>query len=217
MNKKVNLVLKTQNVINRVLILIIMLVSNISLSQKKIKSKHVNFQEAFMKTAKKWMLKKQLGKAYFSYQLAIQEDSTSNKGKIALHKSDSLKTILRTELIVDIQGTWKQRATSSNWGNKSDKTHKVLVISNNTILFYEIDKKNKKSELIKREQIEFNNIPDLWPTYAELIFSDRQIWNISVSSNKKYLTMKKTGKMIDKKTRNQTVCDNTSISYEKIK
>ncbi|RXP48475.1 hypothetical protein EC396_12755 [Lutibacter sp. HS1-25] len=205
----------------RTLFIIIILIFNICLSQNEDKTNHLDFQKEFMIKAEENILKNELGKAYFSYQFALHQDSTSVNGIIALRKSDSLKLILRNKLKLEIIGVWKLKKFANGMILKKTDDNlefdKILIISNSEISFYEQNKKTQKNEFIKREKIQFNNIPDLWPAYSELIYSDKQIWSFTLIENGKNLKIKNTGKVINEKSREQMLSGNSELFYERIK
>ena len=178
-------------------------------------------QNKWITEAKEELIKNDLLRAFMSYGFAKDIDSLTQNGIFASKKYDSIKIILRKKLIQKIKGTWKWKNTGSNWGisktNKESLVEKILIINESYLSFYEVNKKTKKTNFIKREKLTFNNIPGMLPSYHELVYSNKQIWSYNLKNEGIILHLTNTGEIIDKNSRNEIVCGNTELIYERIK
>ena len=162
-----------------------------------------------------------LERAYISYYFCHQKNPENEIGQISLKKSDSLKKIIVTNLLHNIQGIWKWKTTGTNGGinstNKLSQIDKILVISDKTIEFYEKNKESKKRNLIKTENIKLlENFEYRGPTTSELIYSDNQIWSFAFDkSNNLYIT--NTGELLESGEVLEIACGNAQMIYERIK
>ncbi len=209
-------------IMGKVLSIILILVTNFCLAQKKGQEKrNADFQNKWMKTAEESLRNNEISKAFVAFGYVSLIDSLSEKGKIAHTKVDSLRSILRAELVKNFTGTWKWKNTGSNWGisdtNKDVKKDKILIISDESLFFYEVDKKTNRRRLIKHEKITFNNIQGMFPSFSELIYSDNQIWGYSLKNDGKILHVTNTGELNKNNNRTEIVCGNTEMIYERIK
>jgi hypothetical protein len=55
------------------------------------------------------------------------------------------------------------------------------------------------------------------PSYHELVYSNKQIWSYNLKNEGIILHLTNTGEIIDKNSRNEIVCGNTELIYERIK
>ncbi|CAL2085851.1 hypothetical protein [Tenacibaculum sp. 190524A05c] len=163
----------------------------------------------------------QIDKAFIAYSFVKNMDSLSEKGKIAHRIADSLKIIVRNELKSNIIGTWKWKNSGSNWGisetNNDSKKDKILIISQNSLSFYEINKLTNKKKLIKTEKLKFNNIAGMLPCFWELVYSDNQIWSFRLKKDGQILHLTNTGEVTENNSRTEIVCGNFELTYERIK
>ncbi len=202
--------------------IILIFVTNFCFAQETAQEKHkADFQNKWMKTAEENLQKNEINKAFVAFGYVSMMDSLTEKGEIARTKADSLKSVLRARLIKNLIGTWKWKNTGSNWGvsatNKESKKDKILVISDKSLSFYEVNKRTKRRLLIKREKINFNNVQGMFPSFSELIYSDDQIWGYSLKDDGRTLHLTNTGELHKNNTRSEIVCGNTDMIYERIK
>lgn len=102
--------------------------------------------------------------------------------KKASQKSDSLKTILRDNKINSLIGNWKWILKEGNWAIREDNLGgKMITITKDEILFYEIYRTSKKWDLIKTEKIKFSDNPESY-SFTELLYSNNEIWDYSYDS-----------------------------------
>lgn len=146
------------------------------------------------------------------------KDRQSELGKIALQKSDSLKLLVRKEILERIQGEWKLKKSGSNWGftDVDDKItiDKIVVINENEIFFYEEEKIFGKRKLIKTEKIRYYDKEELFPSFIGFVFSDKLIWSFQSRDSNLLHTMH-----IGEETENGRTyisCGNSELIYERM-
>lgn len=146
------------------------------------------------------------------------KDRQSELGKIALKKSDSLKILVRKEILENIQGEWKLKKSGSNWGlvESDDKVSvdKIVVIEENKILFYDEEKGSKKRKLIKTEAIRYYDKEEMFPSFIGFVFSDKLIWSFQSRDSNLLHTMH-IGEETDNG-RTSISCGNSELIYERI-
>ena len=146
------------------------------------------------------------------------KDRQSELGKIALKKSDSLKIVVRKEILDNIQGEWKLKKSGSNWGftevDEKKAIDRIVVINENEILFFDQEKDAGIRKLIKKESIRYYDKEELFPSFIGFVFSDKLIWVFqSRDSNLLYTTH------IGEETENgrsYISCGNETLIYERI-
>jgi hypothetical protein len=105
----------------------------------------------------------------------------SDIARIAIIKSDSIKSIIRKNKINQLIGNWKWIPQDANWVIRDDGlVGKMITINPTEILFFELYKKSKKWELIKKETIHFSEKPELY-SFAELVYSNKEIWDYTIN------------------------------------
>lgn len=206
----------------KILLIIFLFTVNFGLAQETEKEKRIaDFQSKWMKIAEEDLHKSETRQAFKAFGIVCMMDSLSEKAQISIHKRDSLRSILRSRLIPKLIGTWKLKSSGSNWGmsetDKDSKKDKILVISAETLSFFEVKKRTNKRRLVKSESIKFNNVQGDFPSYSELIYSDNQIWDYSSNQDGTILHLTNTGKLNENNSRTLIVCGNTELIYERIK
>lgn len=185
------------------------------------KEKIKQYQIEWTNKAEHNILDGQIDKAFIAYGFVKNIDSLTEKGKIASRKADSLKIIVRNELKSNIIGTWKWKNSGSNWGisetNNDSQKNKILIISENSLSFYETDKLTNKTEHIKTEKLKFNNKTGMFPSFWELVYSDNQIWSFRLKNDGQVLHLTNTGEVTENNSRTEIVCGNLELTYERIK
>ena len=172
------------------ILIIIILISLKSFGQKNDSDK---YQKEWFEKAEIEIKKPDLVGALIQFYWAYEDNKESELGKVCLKKVDSLKPLVRKELIDKWKGTWKLV-------NNESKDEHFLEISKNEIRFYEKESGNFKKKLVKTEEVLFNEINyGNYPTYWELIFYDNQIWNFNIieSIDKNILYTSKTNRVGD--------------------
>jgi len=158
----------------KAVLLIIMVFSLKSFSQKKDAE---YYQKDWYAKAKIELQKSDLCTALVQFYWAYENDPKSKLGKVCLKKVDSLKPIIRENLIEQWKGWWKLKNDESN-------NQYFLEITQTEIRFYEKKNDSRGKTLTRTEKILFNEINfGSYPTYWELIFADNQIWNFNIIDN----------------------------------
>lgn len=126
---------------------------------------------------------------FFTYKTNRQ----SEIGQKSLSKIDSLKPIIRRELINNIQGEWKLKTLGSNLQmtelDDNSKIEYYLIIKEEEISFYEKSKNDKTRRLVKKETIVFYDKDGMFPLFNSFVFSDNQIWHYSIRGFKTLHTL----------------------------
>ncbi|WP_397362022.1 hypothetical protein [Olleya sp. R77988] len=200
---------------NRIVLLIFLSLSFNSWSQDLKKEKR---QLDYYEKSNKYLSESDLEKARLTLYFSYQANPESELGKTALKKSDSLKAVIRNELIQKIQGNWKWKNTGTNWGiektAEENNIEKIVEIKGLQLSFYEIDKNEKK--LIQSEIIEFINEEKMIPSSTDILYSDNQIWRFDLKDDNQILKMVNSG---ENNTNGRTVivCGNEELTFERIK
>ncbi|TDO71387.1 hypothetical protein EV143_10834 [Flavobacterium chryseum] len=107
-------------------------------------------------------------------------------GKESIKKVDTLKTILRKDIMDKALGIWKLRGDKPIWAVNSESDSKnalveqFIEINKTQILFYELDKKTLVKKPIKTENLVFYNKEESDSLFSAIILSDGTIWNCTV-------------------------------------
>ncbi|MFC0778351.1 hypothetical protein [Flavobacterium sp. HJSW_4] len=125
-------------------------------------------------------------KAIDLFSLAAKIKPENEIGQEAVKKVDTLKEILRKEILSHVIGTWKKTGTQPVWSTVTTSTNQssfdeVVEIKENELLFYEVDKKTKVKKLLKTENLVYNDAKSYVSVFSEIILSDGSIWNCSLN------------------------------------
>lgn len=105
----------------------------------------------------------------------------SEIAQIAIKKTDSIKLIIRNNKINQLIGNWKWIPQDANWVIRDDGlVGKMITINPTEILFFELYKKSKKWELVKKEILHFSEKPELY-SFTELVYSNKEIWDYTIN------------------------------------
>jgi len=131
-------------------------------------------------------------KAIDLFSLAAKIKPENEIGKEAVKKVDTLKGLLRKEILSHVIGTWKKTGNQPTWSTASASTNQasfdeVVEIKENEILFYEVDKKTKVKKLLKTENLVYNDSNSCVSAFSEIILSDGTIWNCSLNEKSNIL------------------------------
>lgn len=145
------------------------------------------FQKSKYELAVSYYKKADFVKAIDLFSLAAKIKPDNEIGKDAVNKVDTLREILRKEILSQAIGTWKRTGSQPVWSavtavTASQSTFDELVeIKENEILFYEVDKKTKVKKLLKTENLVYNDAKSTVSLFSEIILSDGTIWNCSLN------------------------------------
>ncbi|AWK07118.1 hypothetical protein HYN56_23955 [Flavobacterium crocinum] len=145
------------------------------------------FQKSKYELAVSYYKKADFTKAIDLFSLAANIKPESEIGQEAIKKVDTLREVLRKEILDQAVGTWKKSGNQPVWSstavnNENQSTVEELIeIKEDQILFYEVDKKTKTKKLLKTENLIYNDANNTVSPFSEIILSDGTIWNCSIS------------------------------------
>ncbi|WP_406844219.1 hypothetical protein [Flavobacterium soyae] len=162
------------------LILIILLFSVKSIAQNASKE---TFQKNKYELALSYLKKSEYVKALDLFSLASKIKPENKIGQESLREIDTLKEILRKDVLEKISGTWLVTGdkpiwtvkTSENFNNQ--KVDKLVEVAQDKILFYEQDRASKVKKLIKTEDLLYFNTDRADSLYSAFILSDGRVWD----------------------------------------
>lgn len=178
------------------------------------------FQKSRYELALSYYKKSDYKTALDLFSIASKIKPENEIGKESIKRVDSLKTILRTNYMHDAIGVWKLAGDKPVWAstaeNSADKeADEMIEISENKIVFYEINKKTKIKTVQRTEDLVYYNKDAGDALFSEIILSDGTIWNCILSESSDVLHVinvaKKQGNEIEKVTSN-----NLELFYVKI-
>jgi hypothetical protein len=185
--------------------LIILLLSIHCIAQDDAKAK---FQKNKYEMAVSCYKKADFKNALDLYSVASKIRPENDLGKESIKKVDTLKEILRKDIMDKAIGIWKLKGDKPVWSVKAESDSKnalveeSIEINKTQILFYEQDKKTLVKKLLKTENLVFYNKDESDSLFSAIILSDGTIWNCTVDENGSTLHViniaKKTEKGVEK-------------------
>jgi hypothetical protein len=149
------------------------------------------------------------------FAIAYKINPKSETAQIALKKADSIKTILRKDKINSLIGNWKWISKDANWAIRDDGlVGKMITITTDEILFYELYRHSKKWDLVKIEKITFSENTESY-FYTEILYSNNEIWEYTINKDSGELTAFYIGEKIEDNY-TQLVCGNPVFYYFKL-
>lgn len=121
-------------------------------------------------------------KALDLFSIASKIKPENELGKEAIKKVDTLKMMLRKDIINKVIGTWKMNGDKPLWSvnvanTSANKAEEFVEVNQNQILFYEVDSKTKAKKLIKSEDLKYYNKDEADSLFSAIILSDGTIWS----------------------------------------
>lgn len=199
------------------LILSLLLTISCTLFAQEGESNAQNCQFNFFEEAQKALEKKDLKRAYGLFYSAEKFDSNPKIVAKSLEKTDSLKVVLRKNLIADITGNWKM-ITPETWALREPSdtiVGKMITIEPNQILFYELYPKAKKWNLVKTEQIIFLEKENMDSDPLYIPYTNKEVWNYYVDDISGNLVAYYVGQEREDGV-SEVVCGNQKIKYFKL-
>ncbi len=145
------------------------------------------FQKSKYELAISYYKKADFVKAIDLFSLAAKINPDNEIAQEAQKKVNTLREVLRKEIVDQAVGTWKKSgsqpvwaSTASNYENQS-AIEEMIEIKEDQILFYEVDKKTKEKKLLKTENLIYNDTDSTTSLFSEIILSDGSIWNCSLN------------------------------------
>jgi hypothetical protein len=139
----------------------------------------------------------------------------SEIAQIASKKADSLKSIFRKNKVNSLTGNWKWISKEANWVIRDDGlVGKMITITTDEILFFELYRDSKKWELVKTEKIDFSENPDSY-SFTEFLYSNNEVWEYTINKDSGELIAFYIGEKIEDNY-TQLVCGNPVLYYFKL-
>ncbi|SFC96982.1 tetratricopeptide repeat protein [Flavobacterium phragmitis] len=145
------------------------------------------FQKSKYELAISYYKKADFVKAIDLFSLAAKIKPENEIAQEAIKKVDTLREVLRKEILDQAVGTWKRSGSQPVWASTTAETEnqsvveELIEIKENQILFYEVDKKTKAKKLLKTEDLIYNDANNTVSLFSEIILSDGTIWNCSLN------------------------------------
>lgn len=168
------------------IILVFLLLSIKMMAQNDAKAK---FQKNKYEMAISCYKKADFKNALDLFSVASKVKPENELGKESIKKVDTLKNILRKDMMEKAFGTWKMKGDKPIWSVDAESTSKtvlidkIIEINQNQISFYEQDKKTLVKKLIKTEKLVFYNKDQSDSLFSAIILSDGTIWNCTVDED----------------------------------
>lgn len=169
-----------------ILIFTLLSLKNMAQTDAKIK-----FQKNKYDLAVSYYKKSDFVNALDQFSIASKIKPENEIAQESLKKIDTLKEILRKDILDKVNGTWLLAGDKPLWSLNANEEFKnktvdeLVEIGNNKILFYEQDRATKVKKLIKTEDLVYYNADKSDSLFSVIILSDGTIWNCSIdpSSN----------------------------------
>lgn len=175
-----------------------------------------DLQKNEFNAANEYLKNSYLETAMNSFYYANRLNSKTVIGNISIKRADSLKIILRKNLITELAGNWKMFDDVPSWVIREDSiVGKMIQINSNEIQFYELIKNAKSWKLIKTEKILYSDSLSSDSSYSELIYADNQIWQYLTDEKTGYLNLTNTGEKT-KTGRTDIICGTIKKTYFKL-
>lgn len=145
-----------------------------------------SFQKSKYELAISYYKKADFVKAIDLFSLAAKIKPENEIGQESSKKVDTLREVLRKDILEHVLGTWKKAGNHPVWAttdvseNKTD-FEEFIQINENEILFFEVNKKTKEKKLLKKENLVYNDMKSTASLFSEIILSDGTIWNCTLS------------------------------------
>lgn len=166
------------------LFFIVLLVSFKNFAQDNSK---IAFQKSRYELAVSYYKKADFKKAIDLFYVASKIKPENEIGQESLKKVDTLKDILRENIMNQALGTWKMIGDKPIWAvsqtnSDTEKDFEELVeINQNEILFFEKNKKTQEKKLTKTEKLVYYNKEKSDAGFSDIILSDGTIWHCIIN------------------------------------
>ncbi|MDR7371301.1 hypothetical protein [Flavobacterium aquidurense] len=203
---------------NKPLIFLVLLFSCTIVAQNDCK---VVFQKSRYDLAMSHYKKADFVKALDLFSIASKIKPENEIGKDAGKKVESLKFMLRKNAMEKVVGTWKMTGDKPIWSvNANLKPNEngieeLVEISQDKIIFYELDTKNKVKKIIKSEDLKFYNKDESDALFSAIILSDGNIWSCLLNDDASILHVINIAKQTENGTEKITN-DNLERYYSKV-
>jgi len=200
------------------LLFIVLIISFKTLAQNDSK---IAFQKNRYELAVSYYKKADFKKAIDLFHVASKIKPENEIGRESIKKVDTLKDILREDIMKRALGTWKMIGDKPIWASNQTSTYaekdfdELVEINQNEILFFEKNKKTQEKKLIKSEQLVYYNSEETESLFSDIILSDGSVWHCMVNDNSNELRVINVGKK-DENGYEKITNDNMERFYVKI-
>lgn len=165
------------------LIIIFLLLTVSIFAQNDAKAK---FQKNKYELAISYYKKSDFKNALDLFSVASKIRPENEVGQESIKKVDTLKAILRKDIIDKAVGIWKMTGDKPVWAVKTaddsqKPTDELIEITQTKIVFYEQDKKTLAKKIIKTEDLVYYNKDKSDSLFSAIILSDGTIWNCEIN------------------------------------
>lgn len=149
----------------------------------------IAFQKSRYELAVSYYKKADFKKAIDLFYVASKIKPENEIGQESLKKVDTLKDILRENIMNQALGTWKMIGDKPIWAvsqtnSDAEKDFEELVeINQNEILFFEKNKKTQEKKLTKTEKLVYYNKEKSDAGFSDIILSDGTIWHCIINES----------------------------------
>lgn len=197
----------------------ILFLSSIQLFSQDTKA--IELQKYWIKKAQKDLYNNNVFGAFCNYHFAYEMAPDNLEGKKSLELSDSLRTILRTNLKRRIKGVWKIQVFG-RIKSEDDKEHytrlgKFLKITNNSIVFFKRRRDLKSNNFLSRQGIKFCNLETMFPVYNDIIHGNGNIWKYHVEENEKVMRITDSGELLSDESRSEIISHPSGYTYKRLR
>ena len=202
----------------KILFIVILLISFKTVAQNDPK---IAFQKSKYKLALSYYKKEDFKKAIDLFGIAAKIKLENEIGKESIKKVDTLKLILRKNILENALGTWKMSGDKPIWASATTKKEQekdfdeLIEISQKEILFYEKNIKTQIKKLTRTENLVYYNKDRYDSLYSEIILSDGTIWECMINEKLNVLHVINVAKKNEDDVE-QIKSDNLERFYEKV-
>ncbi|WP_316633546.1 hypothetical protein [uncultured Flavobacterium sp.] len=168
----------------KTLFLIVLLMTIKTFAQNNSK---ITFQKNRYELAVSYYNKADFKKAIDLFYIASKIEPENEIGIDSRKKVDTLKTLLRENIMTQALGIWKMTGNKPVWASNqaSDNANKIsdefIEITRTQILFFEKNKKTQEKKVIKSEDLVCYNGKESDSLFSNIILSDGSIWNCIIN------------------------------------
>ncbi|WP_428228728.1 tetratricopeptide repeat protein [Flavobacterium sp.] len=180
----------------KTLLFIVLLIVSRNFAQNNSK---IAFQKSRYELAVSYYKKADFKKAIDLFYIASKIKPENEIGQESVKRVDTLKDLLRGNIMTQVLGTWKMMGDKPIWAVKQSNTDsqkdfdELVEVNQNEILFFEKNKKTQEKKLVKSEKLVFYN-ENSDALFSAIILSDGSIWNCIVNENSDELHVINIGK-----------------------
>ena len=166
--------------------------------------------------ANEYLKNSYLTTAIHSFYYVNRLNPKTEIGNLSLKKADSIKIILRKALINELTGNWKMIDDVPSWVMREENiVGRMIKITSSEIQFFELIKNAKSWKLAKTEKIFYSDEFSEASSYADLVYSNNEIWHYWIDEKTGYLNLTSTGEKTETG-RTDIICGTLTKTYFKL-